>query len=405
MNIIKLSNDDANFVESFDTSLYNSVFRGRYCYVVDRIESSDGAELNKDTRLYPMKPSNDGTVYIKVQIGDTYSYKKLKEAPVGVIIPEVFIVKKDPTAEDPIYIRLIVPGLLRDDYISIVLGEKNIDEFPDALYLTYKDVKTKIDKSDSELYLNTSYYEKRNHTLNDLNKYDIDIDTLRAYRTSVAFTILRGMSRDEYRVLDLCPREISMLKYYVEDMNDTVIESIRLVKKDSDNQSTLISTPSSTCSCSAQAGNGLSTINISSLSCDLEREYRDMMKKLMIKIFSDINFWNKISLKYKKGLDDIIDLTRGLLESGLSPFDRAQKMDLNYCCRDVSDSDKLLDNYRKDLENIIEAFELILKEDDSRPSFINFQLRRFANMYEYLQWTGEEVIALTPNCSFWQEYI
>ena len=377
MNIIKFKNIDCpsklndKVISQEDRELFNTYFKGRYCYAIRMTDIylmiSEDSELNNG-----IKPSE----YILYENG-AYD-KSTKEIPV----------------------------LLYDDYKSLI-----------DVYNVY----VPVPEAGSEFFI----------TLN--RKYedilDINMTDVYNYRQRVANYILSfGITKDSdnnYALgfLDIsnkefCAKKLEMLKYYSEDMTSETLETIKLFQDavsskivtnassacgcNSNNTFTYTSSSSlsTTPSCTCHSSTGLT--DLSSLlgsigSCNIYQTYRKMMKAYMIETFSDAKFWLEIASNRvaRTALINIIALTEQLIKSGISIFSNNTTFDLNYSC-DVSSSDARYDTFVSDMNNFIEALNLILESGETggpitRISFINNALASFASYYEYLQWSGYTV--------------
>ena len=377
MNIIKFKNIDCpsklndKVISQEDCELFNTYFKGRYCYAIRMTDIylmiSEDSELNNG-----IKPSE----YILYENG-AYD-KSTKEIPV----------------------------LPYDDYKSLmdaynvyVPAPEAGSEFFITLNRKYEDI----------LDINmTDVYNYRQRVANYIFSFGISKDSDNNY--ALGFL-------DAFNTKEFCPKKLEMLKYYVEDMNSDIIKTIKLFQDamsskivtnassncgcNSNNNFTytasslLTSTPS--CTCQSSVVTDLSSLLGSIGSCNIYQTYRKMMKAYMIETFSDVKFWLEIasSKVARKAIVDIIVLTEQLIKSGISIFSNNTTFDLNYPCS-VSSSDVRYDEFVRDMNNFIEALNLILEAGEtggsmSRSSFINNSLATFASYYEYLQWSDYTV--------------
>ena len=379
MNIIKFKDIDCpselngKEISEADRELFNTYFKGRYCYAIRMTDIylmiPEDSELNNG-----IKPSE----YILYENG-----------------------AHDKSAKE-------IPVLPYDDYKSLIDNRNVYAPIPGA-------------GSDFFIALNRKYEDV----------LDINMADVYNYRQRVANYILSfGIAKDSdnnyalgfldvSNTKEFCPKKLEMLKYYSEDMNSDTIETIKLFQDamsskivtnasvssgcgcGSNNNftytssSSLTSTPS--CSCHSSAVTDLSSLLGSIGSCNIYQTYRKMMKAYMIETFSDVKFWLEIASNKvaRTALINIITLTEQLIKSGISIFSNNTTFDLNYPCS-VSSSDVRYDEFVRDMNNFIEALNLILEAGEtegsmSRSSFINNSLATFASYYEYLQWSGYTV--------------
>ena len=379
MNIIKFKDIDCpselngKEISEADRELFNTYFKGRYCYAIRMTDIylmiPEDSELNNG-----IKPSE----YILYENGAHDKFAKE------------------------------IPVLPYDDYKSLIDNRNVYVPIPGA-------------GSDFFIALNRKYEDV----------LDINMADVYNYRQRVANYILSfGIAKDSNNnyalgfldvsnTKEFCPKKLEMLKYYSEDMNSDTIETIKLFQDamsskivtnastssgcgcGSNNNftytssSSLTSTPS--CSCHSSAVTDLSSLLGSIGSCNIYQTYRKMMKAYMIETFSDVKFWLEIASNKvaRTALINIITLTEQLIKSGISIFSNNTTFDLNYPCS-VSSSDVRYDEFVRDMNNFIEALNLILEAGEtggsmSRSSFINNSLATFASYYEYLQWGGYTV--------------
>lgn len=361
MNIIKFKNIECprGYVDDEEREMYNIYFKGRYCYAI--------------------------------------GMKKC-----FLMVPE------DATGKEE-------NGLKPSEY-------ERYENFPNlhkegCPVITYKDFKGFIDATDAyapgipSLAL-TSFFMNRNDKVNGAP--DIDIHKIRKYRREIAKEIIGGKPDLTFLVPgseDYCAKKEEMLAYYASDMDSETLDRIKLFSdkyksmliSSSNNNScgchgttTAINTMTSSsnmtriatsCGCSSNSGMlDLSTYLANLGTCDIYQEYRKMLKAYMFETFSSIDFWAYIALRAPKVIDNIIDLTKALLASGLSIFGRDMKLDLNYPCGTSNTS--YYDTFVNDMNNFIESLTMILNKDMTRTSFIQTSLSAFATYYEYMQWEG-----------------
>lgn len=377
MNIIKFKDIDCpselngKEISQIDCELFNKYFKGHYCYAIHMADIylmiPEDSELNNG-----IKPSE----YISYENGECNASTK------GI------------------------PVLSYNDYYSLIDTCNVYAPIPGA-------------GSEFFIALNRKYENALGINMNDVYNY----------RQRVALYILQnGMQKfdgkyalrflDRSNTKEYCPKKLEMLKYYIEDMNSDTIETIKLFQDAMSSKivtnassgcgcgsnntftytsSSLLSTTPS-CTCHSSAGlTDLSSLLGSIGSCDIYQTYRKMMKAYMIETFSDMNFWlemasNKVA---REAIVNIITLTEQLLKSGISIFNNSTTFDLNYPCG-ASSSDARYDTFASDMNNFIEALNLILESGETggpitRSSFINNALASFASYYEYLQWNGYTV--------------
>lgn len=386
MNIIKFKDIDCpselngKEISEADRELFNKYFKGRYCYAIHMwkiyLMIPEDSELNNG-----IKPSE----YEKYEHGNWYESTKGKNA--------------DGTNVTPI--------LLYNDYKSLIDNRNIYTPTPEA-------------GSEFFMTLNRKYEDIRDINMNDVYNY-------RQRVANYIFSYGKAKDSDNNYALgfldvsntkEFCPKKLEMLKYYSEGMTSDTIEMIKLFQDamsskivtntssgcgcGSNNNfaytspSSLSTTPSCTCQSNTGVTN-LSAVLNSIGSCNIYQTYRKMMKAYMIETFSDVKFWLEIASNRvsRTALIRIITLTEQLIKSGISIFSNNTTFDLNYPCG-ISSSDARYDEFVQDMNNFIEALNLILESGASggpitRLSFVNNALASFASYYEYLQWSGYTV--------------
>lgn len=376
MNIIKFKGIDCpselngKEISQDDRELFNKYFKGHYCYAIHMTDIylmiPEDSELNNG-----IKPSE----YILYENGERNASEEM-------------------------------PVLLYDDYKSLIDAYNVYAPVPGAGSDFFIVLNKKYEGS---LNINSDIYIYRRQVANSILSSGITKDSDNNY----ALRFL-GVSNTK----EFCPKKLEMLKYYSEDMTSETLETIKLFQDAmsskivtnassgcgcGSNNNFAYTSPSSlstTPSCTCQSNTGVT--DLSSLlgsigSCNIYQTYRKMMKAYMIETFSDVKFWLEIASNKvaRKAIVDIITLTEQLIKSGISIFSNNTTFDLNYPCG-VSSSDARYDAFVRDMNNFIEALNLILEAGETggpitKSSFINNALASFASYYEYLQWSGYTV--------------
>ena len=185
-----------------------------------------------------------------------------------------------------------------DKYIYLSLNE---NEVPSDFILLDK-YKEFIDIDETYIINdNTLYIEKNKFVADD----DITIEELKMFRTWLAKMVNIYILEEEMNLT---------MKYYANEMYDDTIKNL-ILSSNKTSQLTLNSVKSG-CSCCQNSYSVLYNSELS--SCDPVYFYRKNLYNIMVKYFSDINFWlNKkdICKEMKKYIDNIIKLQFTLSES------------------------------------------------------------------------------------------
>lgn len=329
MNIVKFNERKISSLLGLtpeEVDIYNDSFRGKYCYAI-----------NMD-RVYMMCPAGE---------------------------------------EDNIY------GVRPQDYINY---ERGILPSHPVISLPFKPLESLIVGDDifaPHIPSPTDLMEKRNAEFEQ--RKDIPIDDLRRFRMIISLLMINGVNNGCLPEIRTCPRKMEMLKYYVEDMNNDTVTILGAFEKGaSEDLISLSPTTTSSCGCSSQHHVEISLPGYN--TCNAVDRYRMLIKSYMLDTFSDIEFWKYIRDNYSIVIERIIDYIDGIRHSNLSIFRHTSPLDLNYTCATISYDKE--GKFKSDLENISNAFRLILNKDYSRLSLINSGIADFAAYFEYLSWSG-----------------
>lgn len=213
-----------------------------------------------------------------------------------------------------------------------------------------------------------------------LNTYepdkDITIDMLKMFRTWLA-TVLYERFANEVNVDKL----LSMLSYYMNEMNDDAIE---LIETFYDAPAFLQSQKLvNTCGCSQSNFGVIADVTN---ACDILKIYRSNIHDYMVSVFSDIDFWVNIDdepdfyLEVKKYIDGIVANNFPFYEGDIA---------LGYAnCQCLCDSSDFQTTAIAILKNLSQCFEYFAEgNQDYHKNFIYNTLTEWSNLlYEKMRW-------------------
>ena len=258
------------------------------------------------------------------------------------------------------------------DYIANESGS-----FSNAFSLSFankEDIDNIIDwKSTNEVNSIAKFIEFNKFSASD---NPLDFNTVRKFRTWLAenlFTLLK----DEIQT----PKDVlQMLEYYSQDMSDDVIKGLYLVSDN--NLITINSTSYSTCGCKSADNQNILNPVIS--MCDPIKEYRKSIYNIMVKTFSDIEFWKNRESELLEEINKYLDY---IIKKNL-PLSQCEFSNDLYDCGCLSDKDYKQNKYIEILKNLIISFKYIIdKNINQHKNFIGQSLNDWAiYLYEKMRW-------------------
>lgn len=204
----------------------------------------------------------------------------------------------------------------------------------------------------------------------------LDFNTVRRFRTWLAEELF-SLLKDEI----LTPKDVlQMLKYYSDDMSDDVIKGLYLVSDN--NLITINNTNYSTCGCKSTENQNVLNPIIS--MCDPIKEYRKSIYNIMVKTFSDIEFWEKRDPELLGEINEYLDY---IIKKNLPLTQCEFAIDL-YDCSCLSDKDYKQNRYIDILKNLMTSFEYIINKNvNQHKNFIGQSLNDWAvYLYEKMRW-------------------
>jgi hypothetical protein len=204
----------------------------------------------------------------------------------------------------------------------------------------------------------------------------LDFNTVRRFRTWLSEELFSLLKYETFTPKDV----LQMLKYYSDDMSDNVIKGLYLVSDN--NLITINSTNYSSCGC--KSTDNQSVLNPIISMCDPIKEYRKSIYNIMVKTFSDIEFWEKRDPDLLQGINKYLDY---IIKKNLPLSQCEFAIDL-YDCSCLSDKDYKQNKYIEILKNLITSFEYIINKDvNQHKNFIGQSLNNWAvYLYEKMRW-------------------
>lgn len=204
----------------------------------------------------------------------------------------------------------------------------------------------------------------------------LDFNTVRRFRTWLAEELFSLLKYETFTPKDV----LQMLKYYSDDMSDDVIKGLYLVSDN--NLITINNTNYSTCGCKSTDNQTILNPKIS--MCDPIKEYRKSIYNIMVKTFSDIEFWKKRDPDLLEEINKYLDY---IIKKNLPLSQCEFAIDL-YDCGCLSDKDYKQNRYIEILKNLITSFEYIINEKvNQHKNFIGQSLNDWAvYLYEKMRW-------------------
>lgn len=257
--------------------------------------------------------------------------------------------------------------LQEKEYIQISKGQVEID-LEKHLKKLY-DYHQFIDAEETEKINSVGHYRYLNQFTPD---EDITIDEIRQFRTKVALLL-----KDFYKFHT--PEQsqmIQMINFYANNGTDDVVN---MLLNTMSMYYPSISTKSLHNSCGCGSNNIISTVNFNTTQCDTVAVYTTSIYNIMVKYFSDIDFWTgkeNIIKEIVKYLENIIKLNL--------PLTTIQEQQITCSVTSVNLQEKYIDA----LKNLIIAFNYILDDEiTTNKNFILSSLDFWAKeLYNNMLW-------------------
>ena len=222
---------------------------------------------------------------------------------------------------------------------------------------------------------------------------ELTLEQIKIFRTWLATVLFNLLSKEP----DVEKNTIAMLNYYMNDMNDSVIDTLASFHVDMHQVgiytagvqgvtgiNILSPVKKSSCSC-AQSSIAAMLAQPSSVSvCDPIEIYRRALYSQMVDVFSDINFWmqreKELLLEIKRYIDAIIKLNL--------PLTASQYVSELYDCNCLTSTDSAQERLMSILKNLSTAFDYMVNNQvTGNKNFIGDTLNQWAaKLYEIMQW-------------------
>lgn len=277
-----------------------------------------------------------------------------------------------------VHMRYIIP-FDRMGVHGYIACEENINDLYKPPYKTeYRDVYNEdmwqyVDQKATDDANNINIYKLNNSFATD---DDITSDEVKQFRTWLATELLKfdQNNRGEQMNELYTSTQTMVLEYYKNNMYDDVIHRLNMVSHSSQYQNVT----SSPCGCGSSSD--LTALYTTSV-CDPIESYRSGIRKEMVDMFSNIDFWlqftNKFLSLFKKYIDNIINMNLVLRKT-----DDPSNVFADCTCMQDTDNDlSLLQALSKSLQYIIE------NKVPGHKNYIADTLYKWSNLlYENMLW-------------------
>ena len=222
---------------------------------------------------------------------------------------------------------------------------------------------------------------------------ELTLEQIKMFRTWLA-TVLFNLLSKEPKVEK---NTITMLEYYMNDMNDKVIDTLASFHVDMPQVgiytagvqgvtgiNILSPVKKSSCSCAQSSAAALLAQPSSVSVCDPIAIYRRALYSKMVDVFSDINFWMQrekdLLLEIKHYIDAIIKLNL--------PLTASQYVSELYDCNCLTSTDSAQERLMSILKNLSTAFDYMANNKvTGNKNFIGDTLNQWATkLYEIMRW-------------------
>lgn len=228
--------------------------------------------------------------------------------------------------------------LQEKEYIQISKGQVEVD-----LKKLY-DYRQFIDTEETEKINSVDHYIYLNQFTPD---EDITIDEIRQFRTKVALLL-----KDFYKFHT--PEQsqmIQMINFYANNGTDDVVN---MLLNTMSMYYPSISTKSLHNSCGCGSNNIISTVNFNTTQCDVVAVYTTSIYNIMVKYFSDIDFWTG----KENVIEEIVKYLENIIKLNL-PLTTIQEQQIACSVTSVNLQEKYIDA----LKNLVVAFKYILDDE------------------------------------------
>lgn len=254
--------------------------------------------------------------------------------------------------------------LSEQEYIQISEGQVEVDLEKLSTYYQF------IDAEETEKINSVDHYRYLNQFTPD---EDITIDEIKQFRTKVALLLKEFYVYHEPEQSQL----IQMVNFYANNGTDDVINML-LNTMSMYYPSIDVKNIHNNCGCGSN-NNIITTVNFNTTQCDPVAVYTTSIYNIMVKYFSDIEFWTgkaEIIKEIIKYLENIIKLNL--------PLTAAQ--DQQIACSVTSIN--LQEKYINALKNLVDAFQYILNNEvTTNKNFISNSLNFWAReLYNNMLW-------------------
>ena len=348
MNIVKLKDiilDESCGLSPDKIELFNTQFKGRYVHCINW------------TYLVPLEAMNNET-----------AIELSKELCIDLSEPTVAV----------------------DDLQAIQkdITTTSIDQYP---WFYLHELVEYVDENDTEKVNAIYKYIEYNSFTPDK---ELTLEQIKGFRTWLA-TVLFNLLSPEPDVEK--NNTTTMLEYYMNEMNDNVIDTLASFHVDTPQVSiytagvqgvtginVLSPVKKSSCSCTQSSTAALLAQHSSVSVCDPIAIYRRALYSQMVDVFSDINFWRKrekeLLLEIKRYIDAIIKLNL--------PLTASQYVSELYDCNCLTSTDSAQERLMSILKNLSTAFDYMANDKvTGNKNFIGDTLNQWATkLYEIMRW-------------------
>ena len=221
---------------------------------------------------------------------------------------------------------------------------------------------------------------------------ELTLEQIKIFRTWLA-TVLFNLLSKEPKVEK---NTIAMLNYYMNDMNDSVIDTLASFHVDMPQVgiytagvqgvtgiNILSPVKKSSCSCTQSSTAALLAQSSSVSVCDPIAIYRKALYSQMVDVFSDIKFW----MKQKELLPEIKRYIDAIIKLNL-PLTASQYVSELYDCNCLTSTDSAQERLMSILKNLSTAFDYMANDKvTGNKNFIGDTLNQWATkLYEIMLW-------------------
>ena len=262
-----------------------------------------------------------------------------------------------------------------------------IDQYP---WFYLHELEKYIDVNDTEKVNAIYKYIEYNSFTPDK---ELTLEQIKIFRTWLATVLFNLLSKEP----DVEKNTIAMLNYYMNDMNDSVIDTLASFHVDMPQVGiytagvqgvtgidVISSIKKSSCSCTHSSIAAMLAQPSSVSVCDPIAIYRRALYTQMVDVFSDINFWmqreKELLLEIKRYIDAIIKLNL--------PLTASQYVSELYDCNCLTSTDSAQERLMSILKNLSTAFDYMANDKvTGNKNFIGDTLNQWSTkLYEIMRW-------------------